>query len=345
MRAAPQGFIVLAALLAFGSAHAGTPRPVDPTLKDYEHSHELVSLADGRRIHLYCLGKGKPVVLLTAGQGDWLVNWRHVQGAIAERTRTCSWDRPGFGFSDPSPDPQDSMHTTADLEAALGRAHIHGPFVLVGHSLGSYESLLFADHHPRDVQGMVLIDPSSPDQDRRMRKSAPKLFAWTFQQESENIADLMRCRAGLVSGELDSDSPELDSCFSYPPTYPLALKDALRALDVDPNRIDTEISEFQEFAHSAELVVNEKRNYGRMPLIVLTAGSHQLDAPQDVLAQMPRFEREWKRTHDQLAALSKVGVNRRVSGADHYIQNDDPEAVIDAVNEVLDKAAKNPKRH
>jgi pimeloyl-ACP methyl ester carboxylesterase len=52
--------------------------------------------------------------------------WGHVQPALAERTRVCAWDRAGYGFSSPSPEPQDIVHTTADLERALKSAGIRG---------------------------------------------------------------------------------------------------------------------------------------------------------------------------------------------------------------------------
>jgi hypothetical protein len=46
--------------------------------------------------------------------------------------------------------------------------------------------------------------------------------------------------------------------------------------------------------------------------------------------------------HDDVAKLSSVGSNRRVAGAHHYIHLDRPDAVIDAVTEVL-AAARNKR--
>ena len=43
----------------------------------------------------------------------------------------------------------------------------------------------------------------------------------------------------------------------------------------------------------------------------------------------------WNGMHDELARLSTVGVNRVVPGANHYIQLDKPDAVVNAVSEVL----------
>ena len=64
-----------------------------------------------------------------------------VHARIARTTRTCTSDRAALGHSDPSPHPQHAKNTTADLEAALQVARVSGPYVLVGHSLGSAETL------------------------------------------------------------------------------------------------------------------------------------------------------------------------------------------------------------
>jgi hypothetical protein len=82
-----------------------------------------------------------------------------------------------------------------------------------------------------------------------------------------------------------------------------------------------------------------------MPLIVLTATADPL--PPGVVPP-PMSEQQkvmkaamdalWNRGHDELAALSTRGVNRRVPGADHYIQRAKPQVVLDAVAEVVREA-------
>ena len=108
----------------------------------YEKPTLVATIGKGRTISWTCVGYGTPTVILTAGAGDWSAVWRKVQGAVGETTRTCAWDRAGFGFSSPSTEVQDVTHTEADLERALAAAGIRGPYVLVSHSLGSYEALL-----------------------------------------------------------------------------------------------------------------------------------------------------------------------------------------------------------
>jgi pimeloyl-ACP methyl ester carboxylesterase len=314
------------------------PSP-DLSLTVYAKPQKLVELRDGRKIHLFCLGTGSPTVILTAGLGDWAVFWGNVHAPIARKTRVCAWDRAGFGFSDPSSAPQDVRNTTTDLEETLKRAKIDGPYVLLGHSMGGYETLLFADRHPRLVLGIVLIDPAFPDQDRRLRLVAPKYAAFLSDDNDQSAALLKQCAAELRSGVLTIGSPDPNRCFDYPPSFPPELTAALIRLDSNPARLTTEASTFEQFAHSSQIVVNPERDYGSIPIRVLTTSDPPPGTPADALAVRPPFAAEWLRAHDAMAALSTDGSNKTVPGSTH--NNFKPEVVIFTVGEVIDKARTN----
>lgn len=190
---------VVAGIAFSGLAHAAPAQKpmMDPAYLPYEKPGLLAKLANGDTIHIKCMGSGSPTVILTAGAGDWSATWRDVQPQIAKTTRVCAWDRPGFGFSSGSMQPQTVANTAADLEAALKVAHIEGPYIAVGHSLGGYESLLFKDRNMKDVVGMVLVDPSIPDQHRRLGKAAPEFVAFSDKSLVQNAGVFDRCLAGL----------------------------------------------------------------------------------------------------------------------------------------------------
>lgn len=276
-------------------------------------------------------------MILTAGQGDSSGHWRHVHRRIARRTRVCAWDRAGFGFSDPSSLPQDATHTTSDLEQALGGAGLNGPYVLVGHSAGSYETLLFADRNDRAVSGMVLVDPSIPDQRRAIAREAPRFSKYLDSEDAASVAHERACGQLLRQRVVTLDSNDPTHCLDYPLSYPLALKQALIGLAADDARERTQASLVEHFAASAQLVVKQGREYGGRPLIVLTAATHELpsDAPADVVAEMPAFETFWKNAHESMAALSSAGVHRVIASSGHYIQTDQPGVVVTAVEDVV----------
>ncbi len=71
-----------------------------------------------------------------------------------------------------------------------------------------------------------------------------------------------------------------------------------------------------------------------MPLIVLTAGQAPKD-PGLTDVQNQAWAKTWMQAHDDMAALSTRGRNRVVAGSGHFIQFEQPQAVIDAVDEVV----------
>ncbi|PTS77492.1 alpha/beta hydrolase [Sphingomonas sp. HMWF008] len=343
------GHVMISALVALGgsaSAQVPPPKPVtNPALDAYASAVDSVRLADGRTIHLTCMGTGSPTVILTAGLGDWAVSWSLVQPDIAKHTRVCAWDRAGFGLSSPSKAPQTVDATVADLEAALRRGRIAGPYVLVGHSMGAFESLRFADRHRGQVVGMVLVDPSFPGQAARFARELPAFTAAGAEYEAGGLRAMRQC-ADLVRSA-DHSSPETGACVKYPASFPPLLRATITALSYDPARFATQVSLSEAFDRSSAMVVDPRRRYGAMPLTVLTA-SDGPDLPSELVAaraELPRMAAIWSEEHDRLAALSTIGTNRIVDGTSHYIHRIKPERVVTEIDAVIDAArARSPRK-
>ena len=116
----------------------------------------------GRSLYLDCRGEGSPTVVLEAGMGSGAGSWSTVFDELATTTRTCAYDRPGLGSSDPR-----GRHTLADtvddLRRALASAGEAAPFVLVGHSHGGDYVRVFGGRYRDEVAGLVLVDTFDPD--------------------------------------------------------------------------------------------------------------------------------------------------------------------------------------
>jgi len=207
--------------------------------------------------------------------------------------------------------------------------------------MGGYESLLFADRHPRRVLGIVLIDPAFPDQDTRAKLVAPKYAAFLSEGLDQSAALLKKCAAELRSGALRIGSPDPDKCFDYSPSFPVELTAALMRLDSNPARLVTGASTFEQFARSSQIVVNPDRNYGSIPIRVLTTSEPLPGTPADVLAARPPYQAEKLRAHAAMAALSTDGINKVVGTSHSEILDLKPEVVIATVGEVIDKARAN----
>jgi len=130
-------------------------------------SGRLVDIGGGRSLYLECVGSGSPTVVLEAGFGGSGRDWAEVQPQLVATTRTCVYDRAGLGNSLPISVVHDASDEITDLQRLLGRAQIAPPYVMVGHSYGGLLVRLFAQAHPDETVGVVLVDSIGPNQTRR----------------------------------------------------------------------------------------------------------------------------------------------------------------------------------
>jgi pimeloyl-ACP methyl ester carboxylesterase len=313
--------------LAFATAAQAAPLPPET----YYAPHRLVSLPDGRRMNLFCLGEGSPTVVLDAGYGSGASTWAGIHQALAETTRVCAYDRAGNEFSDPGPLPRTTGAIVADERAMLKAAKLKGPYVLVGHSMAGLHVRLYASKYPKEVAGAVLVDPSNPRQKQRFAAAAPVPSA----HDEARFATLRSCGDRRVAGKLKAGDADYAGCFPPPRAdLPPAYREILIARRTDPARVANLMSEVDSMpeASSAEVEANLKP-LGDLPWIVLTAAgtARAVGGPPEEAVAMGKV---WNDMHDEAAALSTRGENRQVD-AGHYIWMTKPQAVIDAVNEVV----------
>jgi pimeloyl-ACP methyl ester carboxylesterase len=86
-----------------------------------------------------------------------------VQPEISKLTATISYDRAGNGLSQKGPVPRDGGRIADELHTALQNAGVKPPCILVGHSLGGPYIRIFAGRYPKEIAGLVLVDPTQED--------------------------------------------------------------------------------------------------------------------------------------------------------------------------------------
>jgi pimeloyl-ACP methyl ester carboxylesterase len=121
-------------------------------------------VVNGHSMYLRCLGSGSPTVILFNGLGERTPSWAWVQRDVARQTRACVFDRAGQGWSGTGVGRQDAHHLAADVHGLFAAAHLAGPYVLAGHSVGGTYALASAMDYPKDVAGVALIDSATPYQ-------------------------------------------------------------------------------------------------------------------------------------------------------------------------------------
>lgn len=276
----------------------------------------------GYNLNINCTGWGSPTVILESGHQVLGIGWRFVQPDIAKFTRVCSYDRAGYGWSDPGPMPRTSAQIVKELHTLLQNAGEKPPYVMVGHSFGGTNVRIYTGHYPSEVAGMVLAEPvhedlTFPDSiqklydvDLRLRQRDRKLAPLRFWLGISRFA----ARKEIV----DTASSPGDQEESY--------------FNIQPKFIDATTSEGENLKEDAE-ELRATGTLGDKPLIVLTAGKGIFGRPltsQDWVD----LHSMWVDFHLRLAHLSMRGKQIIVPNTGHMIPYERPDAIVSAVREV-----------
>jgi pimeloyl-ACP methyl ester carboxylesterase len=336
------GTIVLSTLVSCSALAAEKDTTIidDPA---YTHAQQLVEVEPGRRLNLYCTGKGSPTVVFDSGVTGETVGWALVQPVIATHTRACSYDRAGTGFSDPGTRTGTSANIVDDMHRMLAAAHIAPPYVLVGHSYGGMNVRLYKDHYPTEVIGMVLVDPSHEDWVERVWRLAAlqRPYEQRFADFEPMWQDERDCVRAATLG-FSKGSELYEKCISDPDPH---LSDAINAaylkthLSLAYHQAGLTEDENLHFRSSDQLR-DARIWYGDMPLIVLAAGDRPKLRKGETQAHHEAIGRVYDTLFDELAALSRRGVNRVVPNTGHDIPMTQPGAIKSAILEVMEQAAK-----
>lgn len=297
----------------------------------------ILSDAGGHKLHLHIRGKGSPTVIFENGSADFSFIWSLVQPSVAKFTKTVSYDRAGYAWSEPGPRPRTSKQICLELHNALTSAGLHPPYILVGQSFGGFIVRAFARYYPQEIAGMVLVEAVQEDQRIFMGGDMPR-----------RIRDLAQGRV----------APAPQSFFSPPPDTPAQatrinaeldpvfqkLPDSVRRMQIwaqsQPGFIGTVQAEMD---WSPEDVADLYKHKGEsayllhdMPLIILTRGKGGFDGRKDSL----QLEKERLQSQKELTQLSTNSKQIIDMNSGHNIHIEDPAIVIAAIREVFIAASK-----
>jgi pimeloyl-ACP methyl ester carboxylesterase len=314
--------LVLIALPARGDDSAGW-------WKNYAANTKPVTLPDGKKLSLYCEGKGTPVVMMDAGLGPGgIPSWRKVQSGIGRATKACAYDRAGIWNSSPTDGPRDAGAEADDLAALLKAAKLPAPYVIVGHSYAGYIDRLYAGRHTQDLAGLVLIDPSSPRQMERF------VAAFPVVKPPDPLSPLLKdCAVDPRPAEFVTKCQR-----TVLPDIPADMAERFRGSQT-PAAASAILREGAAMPGlSSQLVESEKKSLGATPFVLLTRDP-TMSFPE--LAQdSVGAQRLWLQMHVETMDLSSDSQLVVVPHAGHLIPIDRPDAVISAVTDMVLKVRK-----
>jgi len=249
----------------------------------------------GYKMHIYCMGEGSPTVILDSANMGTVSNWAWIQPELAKSTRVCAYDRADSGWSDLSPQPNNTKQNAEALHTLLTNANIADPYILVGHSFGGLYVRMFAEMYPDEIAGMVFIEGTLPDGLNRLGKP-----------------DVM------------PNAPDAQMMDGTPFISRLGILRLVGFPGTDPDLPEPQRSELQAYLSSTKLAESLKRQYHLFPTLLAQvrplykAGSLG-DIPVAVIlgSEGDGGIPEWQDLFSGQAALSTNHILITIDGANH----------------------------
>lgn len=187
------------------------PKPVEPQPLIAPEQMKFEGKVDigGRSLYLTCYGKGEPTIIMDDVLGRNGTNFiGPYQPEVSQISRVCYVSRPNTidSQTDPVKELRTSKDLVADLRAVLQKAGLKPPYVLAGGEFGAMNMTLFAAQYPKDVAGLVLVQPWRPGTTSAFLDLVPAASA-----TSDKAKQFRAFWEGMLVGRYKDPSIELDT--------------------------------------------------------------------------------------------------------------------------------------
>jgi pimeloyl-ACP methyl ester carboxylesterase len=276
------GFLALAVI---GVIYQAVATQIDQ--RTYPPPGEMVDVGT-HSLHINCVGRGSPTVILEAANLGMSAHWVRVQQLLAQTTRVCAYDRAGLGWSEPGPEPRHARQISSELHTLLNGADTDGPYVLVGHSYGGLYARMYAGRYPEEVAGVVLIDSSHPEQFTRSSQGR------AMYEKTRRIGAFIPwlTRLGVI---------RLTNFYPAPPDLPTQQQEQIEAFNSSTQQVAITVEEFRATPET-NAQVRATGSLGEKPLAVISAGQQSSS---------------WLEMQEELAALSSNSIHQVGERATH----------------------------
>lgn len=283
---------------------------------------------ENHRLHYYKTGNGGPTVIFeTAFDPAGHLQWYNIQKELPTSFTSVSYDRAGILWSERGQNPKSGEEMAKELRLLLEKVNAPQPFILVGHSFGGTIVRFYVNTYPEEVGGVILVDSQCPDDEKYLSPELYKMvnqglpsgflkFANTF-----GLARLMFKGMFPVNKQYEHQNSIMPALLYKSATAVLEEQDQMSAIKKEASKI---------------------QSFGDIPLYILTATDEKR---YDSFIKDENLKREminaWNKMQKDFLSLSADSKQILVPNSGHYINQDQPKVIENAINEMVNNMANN----
>ncbi|WP_449386872.1 alpha/beta fold hydrolase [Chryseobacterium lineare] len=281
-------------------------------------------------LHYYKKGNGGPTVVFeTAFDPAGHLQWYNIQQQLPISCTSISYDRSGILWSERGENLKSGEEMAEELHLLLEKVNVPKPYILVGHSFGGTLVHFFVNRYPEDVGGVILVDSQYPDDKRYLSPELYKMVNQGLPGGFLKFANTFGIVRLMFKGMFPNEK-------QY--TYQNSVMPALLFKSADA------VLEEQDEMSSIKKEASKIRSFGNIPLLVLTAADEKrYDAAIKDKKLKIEMLNAWTKMQKDLLHLSTDSKQILVPKSGHYINQEQPKVIEDAINEIVDKVKKSNK--
>jgi pimeloyl-ACP methyl ester carboxylesterase len=257
------------------------------------------------RLHIDCSRQGAPTVILEEGGGSMSASWAAVRTRLPDDMRVCAYDRAGMGWSDAGPTPRNVDTITSELGLLLEKAGEKPPYIFVGQSYGGTIGFTFVEQNLDNIAGFVAVEAPTYAFMKYRHESRFILNGTSRKLAAPFMTVLMTVGFRLAASMDDSQNQR----------YPAYGQAAMRDAGVQAKMASTKIKE-DAYVSDLEPVMA----YGSIPVVVVQGAASHLAS------------KEWDKNSQDLLATSTNSRLMVVDSANHGVNTQAPEAIVEAID-------------
>ena len=291
--------------------------------------------AGKKNLYVKILGEGTPAVVIETDWGGLSSEWQGLQYELSKYTTVITYDRAGYGESPRGELPRDGKHITTELYTMLANSNIREPYIFAGHSAGGLYVQLYAKMFPMDVAGIVLVDSITTENEEFDKLDVP-IYQSTVSLPARmgNIRKMLELEKEKFSAQI---IPILQNLYNG---IQEDIKKQLITYQSEQGFYQALINEYDASFETYKQLKDIKM-LPNFPLKVLCRDykvmidiSKQIGIPEE---EARVIEELWLKHSKSLLNLSTNSELFLVSNSSHSIHQTRPDAVIQAVVDMLGK--------